>query len=515
MDIVVDFQPLIRFLDQPLLVILWRIFLNGGWVATLLVLSWAWFLYHKHSQQVAFVAKTPHTYLAIDVPRENVQSLRAAEQMFSALWGVYSLGYWLERNWEGKVPLGFSLELVSLEGAIQYLVRTPVKFRDLVEAAIYAQYPDAEISEVQDYMAAVPADAWKPDSPYKLWGTQARFSKHNAYPIRTYTSFDNELAVDERLVDPLAGLLEAFSRLGPGELLAVQYLIRPAGDSWTNSAMKVVKKILGEKATVKEHVGDKLVTGAMKGIAALGNVVTPSGAAAKVEKKDRGNLLHQLTPGSTDVLKAIERKMSKSCFEVKMRHVYIARKESYQKTHGVMAFWGALRPFAGTDLNALRPGSKITTDVGVWRNLARITKLRRKILVAFRERSYFKGTSWIIMSAEEMASLWHFPLVTVKVPMLHRAGAHRGEAPSELVSVVAPAGTMLGAAPTPTLSAEAALDLDDKTFEQRLALGQSPAHLGDALATLPNDPPPAEQAPAPEQAPRPPVGSPPPNLPIA
>ncbi len=513
MNFVINLQPLVKFFDQPLYVVAWKVFIYGGWVPTLVLFGVAWFLYRRHTKQLEFFKNTAHVCLAVDVPRENVQSLRAAEQMFAALWGIIGAGNRWEQNWDGKIQLGYSFELVSLEGSIQYVVRTPVKFRSIVEAAIYGQYPDAEITEVQDYMATVPEDAWKLDSPYKLWGTQARFGKHNAYPIRTYNDFENDMVPDERLVDPLAPLLEAMSRLGPGELLAIQFVIRPLGDEWTYGANKVLKKLIGEKPPVKEHLGDKFVTGSLKGIGALGNVVMPSAAGKPVDKKDKGNKLGQLTPGTMDAVKAIERKMSKTCFEARVRHVYIARKETYDKVRGVPAFWGAMRALAAPSLNSLRPNGKISTEIQHWRVNARVTERRRRILNAFRERSYFKGSGWITLSTEELATLWHFPLITVKTPMVHHAGARKGEAPPELVSATVPTGTMLGASPAPTLTQEAQLDLDDKTFEQQLALGRAPASLGSAPAELTNAAPPVEQAPAPEQVPA--AGGPPPNLPIA
>ncbi len=529
MDFVINLQPLVVFFSQPLYVVAWKIFIYGGWVPTLILFGAAWFVYRRHSKQLEFFKNTAQVCLAVDVPRENVQSLRAAEQMFAALWGILGAGTKWEQNWEGKIQLGYSFELVSLEGSIQYLVRTPVKYRSIVEAAIYGQYPDAEIAEVQDYMATVPQDAWKLDSPYKVWGTQAKFGKHNAYPIRTYTSFENDMVPDERLVDPLAPLLEAMSRLGPGEMLAIQYVIRPLSDEWTHSANKVLKKLIGEKPPVKEHLGDKFVASSMKGFGALGNVVLPSAEGKPADKKDKGNKLGQMTPGGMDAVKAIEHKMSKTCFEARIRHVYIARKEAYDKVRGVPAFWGAMRALAAPNLNALRPNGKISTEVHYWRVNSRITDRRRKILNAYRERSYFKGSGWLVLSTEELATLWHFPLVTVKTPMLRRAGARKGEAPAGLVSVTPSAGTMLGAAPAPELTAEAQLDLDDKTFEQQLALGRAPAPLGsvspaDAAGGEPVPPTDIGRtdvetqyfaSPSPDDQSGLDRGAPPPNLPIA
>ena len=69
----------------------------------------------------------------------------------------------------------FSFELVSIDGYIQYLIRTPKRYRDLIESAIYAQYPDAEISEAVDYTENIPHQY--PDDEYGAWGTELNLVK--------------------------------------------------------------------------------------------------------------------------------------------------------------------------------------------------------------------------------------------------------------------------------------------------------------------------------------------------
>lgn len=488
MDITIDLQSILGFFTQPLYLILWKLFIYGGWVVVLyLVIKVAW-LWQKLVKQVEFVKNEPHLFLAVDVPRENEQSFKAAEQLFSVLWGVYGPGTKWEQAWQGKVQLGFSFELVSLEGVVQYIVRVPVKYRDVVESAIYAQYPEAEIAEVKDYMEMIPLDAWQPTSPFKLWGTQGVFNKHNAYPIKTYPYYEH-LVSEQKIVDPLAPMLEAMSCLGRGELLAMQILIRPVPDKWAVSADKIIKKMLGEKIVIKQNIGDKAIGGILKGLSGAGNVVLSGGEAGPVKKEDNKkerNLLDQLTPGTREALEGIERKMSKSCFEVKFRHLYVARKESYKKPHGVAGFWGAMRSFAGGNINALRPGKVTTTEAEYLFAKKRLTKRRRGILNSFRTRNYFTGTTWLVMCTEELASLWHFPLISVKTPMLRWVGSRKGEAPATLMSMGEKSQFTEGMS----------INLGNKTLEHRLAPGHQVEILGESSSVEPSPmpyvPPPVE-----------------------
>ena len=107
-------------------------------------------------RQRLFASKQKFILLAIDIPKEHEQSPKIVEQMFVQLWGLISGANFVEKWWQGKTQLPYSMEIVSLEGYIQFLVYLPAPFRDLVEAAIYAQYPAADVVEVEDYMASVP-----------------------------------------------------------------------------------------------------------------------------------------------------------------------------------------------------------------------------------------------------------------------------------------------------------------------------------------------------------------------
>ena len=91
--------------------------------------------------------------LAIDVPRDNEQSPKAVENIFSHLYGILlSRNNLYEEYWEGRHQDYFSMELVSIEGYVQFLVYTMEEYRDIVESAFYSQYPNAEITQVEDYV---------------------------------------------------------------------------------------------------------------------------------------------------------------------------------------------------------------------------------------------------------------------------------------------------------------------------------------------------------------------------
>ena len=90
-------------------------------------------------------------FLAIDVPKRNEQSIQAMENFFDHLQGAHGTFNAWEKYIDRCISAFFFLELVSIEGNIQFLIRTPNSWRNFVEAAVYVKYPDAEITEVEDY----------------------------------------------------------------------------------------------------------------------------------------------------------------------------------------------------------------------------------------------------------------------------------------------------------------------------------------------------------------------------
>ena len=68
------------------------------------------------------------------------------EQVFSAFYQIYSFGLkFMEKYWEGHLKEDYiSCEIAGNAGAVNFYVRTPVKYKNLVESAIYFQYSAAQ-----------------------------------------------------------------------------------------------------------------------------------------------------------------------------------------------------------------------------------------------------------------------------------------------------------------------------------------------------------------------------------
>ena len=64
---------------------------------------------------------------------------------------------WRDAYFKGKVPDWLALEIVGSGGEIHLYIRVIEKYKSLVEAQIYAQYSEAELTPVEDYMLRFPS----------------------------------------------------------------------------------------------------------------------------------------------------------------------------------------------------------------------------------------------------------------------------------------------------------------------------------------------------------------------
>ena len=184
MEITIDLSRLGFISTQGQGKFLWYIFSHGGWLILILAIVFLIFYIRLYITRKKYIAGIEQTLLAIDIPKDNEQSLVAVEQIFATLAGIKIKRDLFKKYWLGKIQPWFSLEIISLEGYIQFLIRTPAIYRDLAEAAIYAQYPEAEITEVEDYVNLIPDDVHEIKSEFNLWGTEFKLEKKAAIPLK-------------------------------------------------------------------------------------------------------------------------------------------------------------------------------------------------------------------------------------------------------------------------------------------------------------------------------------------
>jgi hypothetical protein len=417
--------------------IMWQLFVDGGWIPILIVFLWGSWKTWVFSRQLKYGATRRFVLLAVDIPKAAIgepgQSPRAIENFFAHLDGAHVTDTLWETYWEGKTQDWFSFEIVSVEGYIQFLIRTRDKFRDLVEAAIYAQYPDAEIMEVTDYVDAAPKKF--PDPEWEMFGTEWVAVKPEVYPIRTYPQFEHSLT--QELKDPMAALLENMSRIGKGEQIWFQMIITPISQKeWRAAGERLVKKLIGAKVEEKKTLLGKAVDLPAKIISpAFEQIFAPAAPAVKKPTPEAPpSLMLYLSPGERTVVEAIQTKISKIGFKTKIRGIYLGKKEVFQKTRGFHPLVGALKQFNTLDCQNLKPEMKRVATRAYYVLIERRKRWKKnKLITAYRARSNWRGMGkGFVLNIEELATLWHFPASWIKAPPIKTVESKRGVPPVNL-----------------------------------------------------------------------------------
>lgn len=389
------------------------------------------FLWMDHIQN-QYIENTKMVLLEIIPPRDIEKSPKVMETIFDGIAGVDKGPTVVETYIQGYLPPLVSFEIVGdgVEGTHLY-VRTPVVFRNLIEAYFYAQYPNVEIVESPDYVDQVPKGA--PNRDWDLFGADIEFTKPDPYPIKTYHYYEED--VTGKMIDPLAGLFESFGKLPPGQKIWFQMIITPLKPDYYNTGKALLDEIIGRavKAKPTSVLGDltsgigEIATAVPK--AFFGPVEFSSSASEKPEKKDF--LEYQLTPVEKEVVKALEANIGRNVFGSRLRMIYIGKKKGFDKSF-VSAFFGGLKQFNDFNLNGFKPNDASKTYANYLLTDMRMRYRQRKLLRRYKFRDPDSPVPMLALSTAELATLFHIPDMNVVAPSLPRISAKRGSAPQNL-----------------------------------------------------------------------------------
>jgi hypothetical protein len=365
--------------------------------------------------------------LEVKIPRDIMKSPRAMELVFQNFRVSSGEVTFIHRAWHGNERPHFSFEIASFGGDIHFYVWCDKKYKQFTESSIYAQYPDVEIIQVEDFMSKFRFDpkvhtCFTTDYIYYKNGSK----RSDEYPLKSYIDFELDKDPKEEFkVDPIAHVFETLSAVKPHEQVWVQILIRKEGSSHGPLIMHPSnwkERVLNEINNIKKEAS-----------------INPAYYEKRKEMKDDPNL-YLNAPRTTwkqqEAIKAMERHLGKVAFEVGMRCMYISSgKVDGTMINQVRYLW---KPFINSDyLNWLRPKGHHGDFDYPWQdyNDIRSNRVTRRRLDAFRRRSFFY-LPWeqegMVMTAEGLATLYHYPSRTVQSPGLQRIPAKKSSPPINL-----------------------------------------------------------------------------------
>jgi hypothetical protein len=395
-----------------------------------------WKMYKRQK----FFNKQKYEIIEITLPKEILKTPSAMEAFITNLHQTSGESTWYDRNFLGKTRAWFSLEMVSIEGAVKFYLWTRANLRKFIESQIYAQYPDVEIKDAKDYSLDFDLDPNESD----MWGLELELTQPDPYPIKTYRDYgigDDVLKEEDVKVDPITPVVELLGSVGQKQQMWIQIICRahkdenevPLGkrltDFWKNLNEKNFndawknfwKGTDGWKDQAKEEV-EKIKKAATPQIKGPDGTTSPG--------------FPNYTKMQTDIIAALERSVAKLSFDVGVRGIYLAtNKEFFDPSNqgGLSSVW---KQFSSHNLNGLKPKNTTSFDFP-WQDFfgGKLLKKKKELLEAYKARGYFFDPyeeKHMVLNSEELATIYHFPGKVVQTPSFNRVTSKKAEPPANL-----------------------------------------------------------------------------------
>ncbi|MFA6554192.1 MAG: hypothetical protein WCS89_01660 [Candidatus Paceibacterota bacterium] len=367
--------------------------------------------------------KIKKTLLELKLPKDTFKSPKAMEVFLNSLHNTAD-GSKYNQYWKGETRPWYSLELISVEGVVKFFIWTEDARKQGVMSALYSQYPEIEIKEVEDYTRSVHFDP----KEIRIWGAEFKFTHKNvSYPLKTYVDYGLDKDPKEEFkVDPMLPLIEFLGSVGPNQQVWMQILIRAhvkdkikkgklfeLGDSWEDEAKKEVNEIMKRDPDTK--------------------------IAGTKDEASGFTKMPTISEGEREVITAIERRITKLPYDVGIRFLYIAKKDIFNTQFAVGGIIGNMKQFNAGHLNGFKPnGDKWHPRLGdPWLDYKdwRRNRYGMLALMAYKRRSYFYTpfeAKPLIMNTEELATIYHFPGSVAQTPNLDRVPSKKAQAPGNL-----------------------------------------------------------------------------------
>lgn len=401
--------------------------------------------------------KEPTTVLSVRVAKDNETGPIVAEQIFSTIHGIArKISFW--ERLRGYAQDQVSFEIANIGRSIRFFVHFPSKLRNLVEGQIYAQYPNVEIVEVQDYSmpsevevqekslgtesekAIVPAGkvpAMKSHvdenfitiNQYKhAVGLELALADPDIFPIKRYPQFEDKKA--KVSLDPLAGVTATLAKMNDlDEQAWIQIMVRPMEEKWRVVFVKCIR-ILKKGVFLNIDTFQKAYARAFctrskilrilffpfywmmwfQGVFS-GTSVLDSSEHSSEEVEEQISKTHEK---ETTMVAAID-KVGKLLYETNIRIVYVPKDKNLDTALlKLREIAGSFKQFNIPHLNGFHIEKIVQND---------------SIVESYRKREMHKP---FVLNVEELATIYHLPNTTVSTPNIYWVRSKKVEPPNDL-----------------------------------------------------------------------------------
>jgi len=304
------------------------------------------------------------------------EEIGAMEQLLGALANIKEKKSLLGHLLYSEPYIALEIANPSNSEEIFFYLSVPRKFRESIEKQIHSYFPQASVEKVPEYTIFAPGSFTA--------AAALTLKKSYALPITTYENME---------VDPLNEISNALSKLETlDEGAVIQMILRPAGKNWRKLGKGIAHKMQQGKQLKDAHNKSLVLE--------LGK-----GAVQVIRNKPEEEMFKpeavQLTPEEQELLKKIETKSNKVGFRTNIR--LLASAKNQQRADEILAhIENAFAQFENHEVNHFiikkrLKGKKISYDY-IFRN--------------------FDEENSVILSTEEISSIFHFPISTTETPKI-------------------------------------------------------------------------------------------------
>ena len=344
----------------------------------------------RKKAEPTFLCYPPAVLLALSVPAGN---LRGPQYMEQALAAIHQAN-------PTRLPL--TLMFAAYAKTVRLFCHVPPELAAAVTTQLAAHYPDATIERL-------PEDALTPANQEHMWSADLRL-RPDLFPIRRYPQFDDLL--NRSTSDPLTGIFAALApnREAPA---CIEMTVWPAGRRRVTRARKTLRRLALPFFRTHPTLARAYAMAATSRSSAFR--LSARLLVALAWQKPPASL--PALPSSTrthdreDEVQAAADKLGRHLFEVRIRLLTFApHADAASARARLHRIAGAFGPFTVPRMAVFRLSA------------VRHRPARRSL----RPRRGF------LLSAEELATLWHPATATVSAPAMQRTESRELEPPPVL-----------------------------------------------------------------------------------
>jgi len=282
---------------------------------------------------------------------------------------------------------------------ILFFMAVPKFIREAMEKQIQNFFPDAVIEKVPDYTIFTPS-SHTVYSVFELKGSPA-------LPLKTYKTMGT---------DTLDEFANTMSRLDLGEGAAIQIVVAPVrGEEWRKRG-KSIAHLMQQGKQLKDAHTPSIVKDVGKGI---GKEMMSQVSLGKNEKNSSSlqqeKTAVQLTPEEQELVKAIEGKANQPALQINVRALSSAKTQ--ERAEQIISYIeNAFTQFENPQINTLR---------------VRKRSKDKQVAFDFIFRNFDKESA-MLLSAEEAAGIFHFPISVTDTPKIKWLKSTAAAAPVDM-----------------------------------------------------------------------------------